>query len=357
MGGEPKPAGNIGTIHSLDAERAHASLQQRSARGVAVRDDDREAVEEEIGGALGWRGGGLAHRPGHLCHTNLAGHPADEQGASERIQVDVARKLRRQRPELCGGREQQRRSVAAVSQRKRAPRTDDINLSALEPSSGPSSATATSSSAASGAPDLCFACAAANARWARRRGPESARPTARGRRPQRPGRRAPVHGRPTARARRQHPRQGRPLHARGATRDDRDRSQDRWRCQRPMRLPPLVGRSGVVDRRTKQRMTERDPRRQRSGRPPPQAQPPRSEHQARQRRARAASDRRSAQQHRRASGAASPPAAGQPCAGSSPPHGFEAITNPPPQNHRRGWRTTRRAATGAAPADCRGPRR
>ena len=76
-----------------------------------------------------------------------------------------------ERSELCGGREQQRRSVAAVSQRKRAPRTHNINLSALQPIERPVLGNRDQRERRiGGSPTSCFACAAANARWARRRG-------------------------------------------------------------------------------------------------------------------------------------------------------------------------------------------
>ena len=51
VGGEPEPAGEVDAVHILDAKSAHCSLEQRSARGVAVRNHEREAIEEEIGRA------------------------------------------------------------------------------------------------------------------------------------------------------------------------------------------------------------------------------------------------------------------------------------------------------------------
>jgi hypothetical protein len=182
-----------------------------------------------------------------------------EQRPSKRIQVCLARKLRRQRRELRCGREQQRQRVWAMPQRKRGPRTHNLDLSALE----------LVQRSLLGRPQQRQRCIGRSSPLPGLRRGQSTLGSSAGLRCQR-NRAFQECGRsaePGASLRTA----GQPLELGGNLFVWPKRSmcavpcatigislRIRGACKRAMYIPPLVGPRGVVDRRTKQRMTERD---------------------------------------------------------------------------------------------------
>ena len=130
---EPEPPESVPRRHVLVAEGRQRSLYDRHASRVALRKQQRQAIQQEIGRARGlrrWRrpAGGSSH----LAQTAAGREAAAKRRGRKRIQVGLAGQPDVERLEPLGGREQQRGSVAAAVQRERDLSLEQVNPDPLE---------------------------------------------------------------------------------------------------------------------------------------------------------------------------------------------------------------------------------
>ena len=129
--GEPQPAQPLLRRDVLTAEGEQRPSQGGRPGRVALRDQQRQAVQEQIGGACRgrWRG----------RHTCGSGHvpdrrrqAADEQRGGERLQVGLAGQPDVQRLELLGRAEHERGRVTAMTRGERDLRAQQVAAGTLQ---------------------------------------------------------------------------------------------------------------------------------------------------------------------------------------------------------------------------------
>ena len=223
---QPQPAQLLLLGDGLLAERAQRGLQRRRSGGVALGDEEREPVEQQVARA---RGAAPTPRRGRRRRSRACrrrapagrptGTPRTRRGRSRARASASSGSSRRAASSSSGGASRPRVVAKMICARSSCARA----LSSS--SSGPACATASRLSAASGRTRLVLALRGhqRTPRPARRIGGQLGGALVEGR-----GRRhaatRPRRGRPSARARRRRPRRARPSPARGARRGGRDRS-------------------------------------------------------------------------------------------------------------------------------------
>jgi hypothetical protein len=117
---EPQPANPLLAGEFFAAERAQCPLQHRRPRAVALRLQESQPVEEEIGRSRGLRRRG---RPacgiGNLPHTVAAAQATGVHRRGQSLQVGMACETGVERLESFGGLQQQRRRVTAATHDER----------------------------------------------------------------------------------------------------------------------------------------------------------------------------------------------------------------------------------------------
>ena len=129
--GEPQPAQSLLRRDVLAADGEQRPSQGRRPGRIALRDQQRQAVQEQIGGARrarrrGRHTGGSGHVP------DRRGQAADEQRGGERLQVGLAGQPDVQRLELPGRAEQERGRVPAMTGGERDLRAQQVAAGTLQ---------------------------------------------------------------------------------------------------------------------------------------------------------------------------------------------------------------------------------
>ena len=120
VGGRParevEPADRLLPGEGFATKVAQRALQHRRPSRSALRHDQRQAVEEQVGGSSRlWRRRRGADRGRRVDHSAAAAQTTDKQGRGERVPVGLARQLEVERLEPLRRLEQQQRSVAATA--------------------------------------------------------------------------------------------------------------------------------------------------------------------------------------------------------------------------------------------------
>jgi hypothetical protein len=117
---QPEPTDDVARIaSSVLRERVERTPQRLDAGDVAFREARRKSVEQDVGRSrrLSSDGRSLSSR-GHLRRADVAVEAAREDRGSDRFEVNLARRSAVERLEPVRCLEQQRRSVAAASERE-----------------------------------------------------------------------------------------------------------------------------------------------------------------------------------------------------------------------------------------------
>ncbi len=130
---EPQPPPAVPSGHVLVSERVDRPPQRRRSRGVSLRGQQRQAIQQQVRRARRlrrWR-----RRPGSprgLQYAPAGRQPAREEHGGERLQIGFPREPVIERFQPLGGLQQQRRRVAAAVQPERDLTVQQIDLRALE---------------------------------------------------------------------------------------------------------------------------------------------------------------------------------------------------------------------------------
>ena len=134
--GQPEPTKGLIVREVVAAEGAKCALQHRRRSLGALGDQQRLAIQEEIGrarrprrGARPFRG---ARRLGHLQHSVGLRETPRVHRRGQRLSVGFTGERGIKRLETLGGLQQQRCSVAAAVQRERDLTAQQLHLGALE---------------------------------------------------------------------------------------------------------------------------------------------------------------------------------------------------------------------------------
>ena len=134
--GQPEPTQGLIVREVVAAEGAKRALQHRRRSPGTLGDQQRLAIQEEIGRALRSRTGARpfrrARRLRHLQHTVGLRETPRVHRRGQRLGVGFARERGIKRLEALGGLQQQRCSVAAAVQRERDLTAQQLHLGALE---------------------------------------------------------------------------------------------------------------------------------------------------------------------------------------------------------------------------------
>ena len=130
---ERQPPTPVPSGHVLASEGVDRPSQRRRSCGVSLCDQQRQAIQQQIGRARRlrrWRrcpGG-----PRGLQHALVARQHAGEEHGGERVQIGFTREPLIEWFEALGGLEQQGWSVAAAAQRERDLTAEQVDLGVLE---------------------------------------------------------------------------------------------------------------------------------------------------------------------------------------------------------------------------------
>jgi hypothetical protein len=122
VAGEPEPAQPVRGRQVGAAERAQGPGEQRDCGGVAVGNQQCEAVEQQVRRPAGvGRRAGEADGPPGSGQAFAVGEASGDQRGGECFEIGLASQARRHRLELAGGPEQQRGRAPAMVQGERDP--------------------------------------------------------------------------------------------------------------------------------------------------------------------------------------------------------------------------------------------